>query len=109
MIARVDAFADLNDVPVFEPKPKPEIPIAKDAADRIADENNFQSRQPPKAQREPRRKRRVYTTGRNVQLNIKAKGDTIARFHKLADERSVPLGELFELAVDALEKQGAAP
>jgi hypothetical protein len=103
MNQRVNAFADLAS-PVFKPKPrKDERPVANETIDRIAEDNNFVSRQPAKTTKEPRRKRRQYTTGRNQQINIKAKNETIERFYKLADQRHVPLGELFEHALDALE------
>jgi len=77
--------------------------------ERIAEENNFPSRQAVKASpKEPRRKRRVYTTGRNRQFNIKATAQTVERFYKMADDRKVPLCELLEQALDALEQQSSA-
>jgi hypothetical protein len=108
MTARVDPFANLKDVPVFESKRKAEKPVEKEAVDRIADENNFLSRQAPRAPKEPRRKPRVYRTGRNQQFNAKATPETIERFYKLANERNVPLGELLRLALDALESAGVS-
>ena len=78
---------------------------AEETIARIAEENNFPSRQAPKA-REPRRKRRVYTTGRNRQFNIKATSETVERFYKMADERKVALCALLEQALDALERAG---
>lgn len=53
---------------------------------------------PLPAKRPPRR----YTTGRNQQFNVKAKAETVDDFYALADELDVPLGELLELAVQAL-------
>lgn len=53
--------------------------------------------------REPRRHR----TGRNIQFNIKARGDVIERFYALADRNGWVLGETFERAVAALERAGA--
>lgn len=53
-------------------------------------------------------KQRRYKTGRNQQINIKATPQVIERLHKLADSRQVPLGELLEQALDALEKSGQA-
>ena len=110
MSGRVNPFADLNqDVPVFEPKRKHEAPVAKEVIERIADDNNFPSRQAGKNSKEPRRKRRVYTTGRNRQFNIKVTSETMDRFYKLADERRVPLCELLEQALDALDRVGESP
>ena len=109
MSTRVNPFATLADPPVFPTKPKPEKPAEKEIAARIADENNFPSRQASKPTKEPRRKRRVHRTGRNRQFNIKATNETVERFYKLADERQVPLGELLERALDALDGEGAIP
>ena len=51
--------------------------------------------------REPRR----YRTGRNVQLNLKVRQEAVDAFYRLADERGWVLGETFERAVSALEKE----
>ena len=55
------------------------------------------------ATREPR----WHRTGRNIQLNIKARADTIERFYALADRNGWVLGEAFERAVAALERNAA--
>jgi hypothetical protein len=107
MNARVNPFATLAEPPVFTVKAKTEKPVPAETIERIAEENNFPSRQAAKAPKEPRRKRRVYTTGRNRQFNIKATAETVERFYKMADERRVPLCELLEQALDALERAGA--
>src|SRR6202451_157230 len=97
MTERVNPFADLNtSPPLFTLKTRKEKPIAEEAISRIAEENNFPSRQAPRATREPRRKRRVYTTGRNRQFNIKATTETVDRFYRMADERKVALCALLE-------------
>jgi hypothetical protein len=85
-------------------KPKTDQPIAEEAIRRLAEENNFPSRQAPRVPREPRRKRRVYTTGRNRQFNIKATPETVDRFYRMADERKVALCSLLAQALDALER-----
>jgi hypothetical protein len=106
MNARVNPFADLGaPPPSFAVKPRKEKPVAEEAITRIAEENGFPSRQVPKA-KEPKRKRRVYTTGRNQQFNLKASGRTIERFQKMADERKVAQCVLLEQALDALERAG---
>jgi hypothetical protein len=74
--------------------------------ERISEENNFPSRQAAKMTSTPRRKRRIYRTGRNQQFNAKATRETIEKVYKLADERGVTLGELLSLALDALEREG---
>ncbi len=105
MSGRVNPFQSLADAPVFEVKPKAPKPVAKDAVDRVADENNFPSRQVRKA---PARKARLYRTGRNRQFGIKATDATIERYYRLADERKVTLCVLLEMALDALERQASA-
>ena len=100
---RVNPFADLSD---FAPQPEavPAKPVAPEAIDRISQENGFPSRQPPRAAKPAAgRARRRYTTGRNQQINIKATSDTIARLYALADAQGVPLGEVLERALEALE------
>jgi hypothetical protein len=109
MSGRVNPFADLTSpLPSFTIKPKKEKPVEEETIARIAAEHNFPSRQAPKISREPKRKRRVYTTGRNRQFNIKATAETVERFYKMADERKVPLCALLEEALDALERAGVS-
>lgn len=105
MSERVNPFGNLDD---FTPatkakKPKPE----KAVIDQVAADNNFPSRQPTKpappalpASRQPRR----YTTGRNQQINVKATGETIDQFYRLADQMNLPLGEVLARALNALQK-----
>jgi hypothetical protein len=106
MTPRVDPFASLREpvVPVFTPRPRQSKPVEQEVIARIAEENNFPSREPVRRVQEPRRQKRLHRTGRNQQFNIKAKDVTIERFYRMADERNVVLGELLELALDALEK-----
>ena len=106
MSTRVNPFANLTEPqPIFTTKPKRE-PIETEVITRLAEENNFPSRQAAKTPKEPRRKRRVYTTGRNRQFNIKATSETVERFYKMADDRNVTLCKLLEHALDALESEG---
>ena len=110
-MSRANPFGDLAD---FTPKSTPK-PVEPQQIERLAADNGFPSRQPvakpvPAVTAGPAMpapaQRRRYVTGRNRQLNLKASDETIARFYRLADERQVPLAELFELAVAALEAQG---
>jgi hypothetical protein len=105
MTGRIDPFASLTAPPVFATKPKkPEPKETKADAERIAQANNFPSRQAPRVVREPKRKPRYHTTGRNRQLNVKVTTETVERVYRMADDRRVPLGELLELALDALDR-----
>lgn len=108
MAERLNPFANLKETPIFEPKPKTAKPVPKETIERIASENNFPSRQPIKPMSEKTKKRRVYTTGRNRQFNIKATPETVERFCKMADARKVALCELLEEALNALERAGAS-
>lgn len=103
---RVNPFADLDD---FKPKAKPAPAPSKEVIDKIAEETGFVSRQAKPATSEkvvetPKLVRgRRYVTGRNQQLNIKVTEDTLKRFYTIADEMKLPLGEVFERALKALE------
>ena len=77
---RVDPFAGDLDLSDFKPaapkKPKIEPAMVRE----VSEANNFPSRaasKPPKIKAVVQRRRR---TGRNVQFNIKATPETIARF-----------------------------
>lgn len=100
MTARVNPFEDLGD---FKPKTEPK-PVQSADIDRLAADNNFPSRQPPRSTASPPARRR-FTTGRNQQINIKATAETIDRLYRLADRQHVPLGELLDRALDALESK----
>jgi hypothetical protein len=100
MNTRVNSFTGLAEPPAFTTKePRKAKPVEEEAIARIAEQNNFPSRESPK----PRRKQRRYRTGRNQHLGIRATDETVQRFYKAADDRNVPLGELLRLALDALE------
>lgn len=101
-MTRVNPFSDLSD---FEPKAQVK-PVEAQQIERIASELGFPSRQAVAvsavSKEAPRRRR--YTTGRNQQLNIKATAETVERVYRLADQQGVPLGELLDQALRALEK-----
>lgn len=113
-LQRKPLFQGLDDVAVPAEGRKP-VDLAQ--IDAVAAANDFPSRQPPKQQIATNiatmvasgklpdiqeRKRRRFTTGRNVQLNIKAKQSTIDTMNQLADRLEVPLGEVLERALAAL-------
>lgn len=122
MNERANPFGDLGDFTPAPAKPKPDPAVI----DQVAEAHGFPSRKPAApaaaeptrapspvptptpapADPSPARKQRRYTTGRNKQVNIKATDETIQRLYRLADERQVPLGELLEQALDALERDG---
>ena len=101
-MTRANPFTDLAD---FAPKAHPK-PVEPQQIERIANELGFPSRQPIATSAAPSAapKRRRYTTGRNQQLNVKATAETVERFYRLADQQAVPLGELLDRALQALEQ-----
>lgn len=106
-MSRANPFDDLSD---FAPKSQPK-PVEPQQIDRIASEMGFPSRQASiaSAVAKPASQRRRYTTGRNQQLNVKATAETVERFYRLADQQGVPLGELLDQALKALEKATQTP
>jgi predicted nucleic acid-binding protein len=102
---RANPFADIEKLPTFEPKPKAPSSVANEQIDRIAEASGFPSRQAPRVPTARRKVGRRYKTGRNQQINIKATAQVIDRLYKMADAKRVPLGELLERALDALEKE----
>lgn len=117
---RANPFSNLDaphaptlDVSGFAPKPAGTAKLALNASvlDRLSAEHNFPSRAPTKkAEPTPiveatQRLRRRYTTGRDRQVNIKASGTTIEQLNRLADDANCSLAELFERALQALERE----
>jgi hypothetical protein len=96
------------DVSGFAPKPVQRPAEKPEQVRAVSEAAQFQSREPPRgrpltgtSKREPRR----YRTGRNIQLNIKARADAIEAFYAIADEHGWVLGETFERAINALRRE----
>lgn len=108
---------DSLDLTEFETKPAERKPKQdREVIAKMAEENGFPSRQAPKTEAQPakakqeaapavKRKQRRHTTGRNQQINVKATGETIAKFNRIADAENLPLGELLDRALDAYERE----
>jgi len=102
---RADPF-DLSDFKPVAPK-RPDVSERKEAIRQVSEENNFPSRapeRPKKVAAKPPVVQRRRRTGRNVQFNIKATSETVARFTALADKHGLVFGELLDRALDAFEK-----
>ena len=102
---RADPF-DLSDFKPAAPK-RPVVAARKEAIRQVSEENNFPSRGPEptkKATPKPAAPQRRRRTGRNVQFNIKATRETVARFTALADKHGLVFGELLDQALDAFER-----
>lgn len=97
------------DVSGFAPRqptaPRTETP--PEAIRTISEASNFRSREPGSIKREKpvQREPRRYRTGRNVQLNIKVRSETLDSFYALADRQGWVLGETLERAIAALTKE----
>lgn len=111
---RASIFDDAIDVGDFAPAPRKSLAGEKEAVAEVAASRGFQSREPEpqprakpaptKAAAQPRQPRR-HTTGRNQQLNLKVTESALKRFYALADRHGWVLGEAFERAIDAFERQ----
>jgi hypothetical protein len=102
---RVDPFGGDLDLSDFKPAAPKKPKLEASAIREVSEANNFPSRAASKPKVEkpaaPQRRRR---TGRNVQFNIKATPETIARFTTLADQQGWVFGETLDRALDALEE-----
>jgi hypothetical protein len=98
-----DQDLELSD---FKPKAAGEPAARPDAVRAVSESASFHSREPqppsaPSIKREPRR----YRTGRNQQLNIKARAEAIEAFYQITDQQGWVLGETFERAIEALKRE----
>lgn len=126
MNERVNPFGDLGD---FAPAPQKSKADIREVVDQVAEQHGFPSRQPvklsvpanssmpvptpaPKPQtvqvqlkeQLPSRRR---TTGRSEQVNIKTTFAAKKRLMEISVERDMPLGEILERALAALENEWA--
>ena len=108
MSERTNPFADLKIPTTFSTKARTEKPVEEQTIARIADENNFPSRQAAKLPKADKRKPRIHRTGRNQHIGIKVTEETKEKFYKALDARGIPQGELLRLALDALEREGTS-
>ena len=88
------ADSDL-DVSGFSPKETVTPTVRPEQVRAVSEAANFQSREPPREMpaEPPRREPRRYRTGRNIQLNIKARAGAIEAFYAIADRKGWVLGE----------------
>jgi hypothetical protein len=100
---------DDDDLSGFKPKPPATVvehPAAVEQVRAVSEAANFRSRDPKPAPAEPpRREQRRHRTGRNVQLNIKARAEAVELFYAITDRQHWVLGETFERAIDALKRE----
>ena len=96
----LDAFDPAEFTPAKKaPRPAPET------SRKAAEAAGFRSREAQKVEPAPTKvQQRRRRTGRNAQLNLKAKPETIAAFMRIADAKGWGLGEAFEHATALLEQ-----
>jgi hypothetical protein len=107
---RASIFSDDDvDVSAFKPKPAANAaknPAAVEQVRAISEAANFRSRDPkPTPEKPARHEQRRHRTGRNVQLNIKARAEAIEAFYTITDRENWVLGETFERAIEALKRE----
>jgi hypothetical protein len=101
-----DDELDVSDFKPKSPATMIEHPAATEQVRVISEAVNFRSRDPkPAPENPPRREQRRHRTGRNVQLNIKARAEAIEAFYAITDHENWVLGETFERAVEALKRE----
>ncbi len=118
---RANSFANLSD---FEVKPKRK-PVDPTHIEEVAHQNGFHSRpvapaRPPAPMPAPavaapaapvaptNRGGRRYTTGRNKQIGLKVTEEAAALMYRLADEDSLPMGELVFRALQLYDRSKAS-
>ena len=103
-----DALDDFDPAD-WAPEPRQRPRIAPEEGRKLAEATGFRSREAappapapaPVAETLPRRRR----TGRNAQLNLKCRPDTIQAFYAIADAQGWGLGETLEKAVLLLQRE----
>lgn len=106
---RASIFGDDQDLDLGDFKPKqPEPPaVRREDVRTVSEGADFRSRepQPPAPPKPEKREPRRYRTGRNQQLNIKARAEAIEAFYQITDQQGWVLGETFERAIEALKRE----
>jgi len=111
---RADPFAEPDDdlnISDFKPREESRKPVDLQQLDALGKATGFDRRVTPEPAAQPSAsaqtfKPRRYTTGRDVQLNVKVTPDSKRRFHAFADQAQVSLSVLFERLLDAYARDG---
>lgn len=98
---------DEFDVSGFAPKPAKKPAVKREQVRVVSEAASFRSREaaPVVPTVLQQRKQRRYRTGRNAQLNIKIKPETLEDFYALVDRQGWVQGEAFERAIEALKRE----
>ena len=110
--ARAGLFEAEDDLDVsgFAPKkPKGAQPAAAEEVRAVSEASSFRSREPaarkPAPTARPKREPRLYRTGRNIQLNVKVRQETLDSLYEMSDQQGWVLGETLEHALEALRRE----
>jgi hypothetical protein len=88
---------------IQQPEPSPE------AVRAVSESVSFRSREPAGTAAKPAKKMsRRRRTGRNEQLNLKVTAKARESFYQITDNQGWVLGETFENAIEALQRELAA-
>jgi hypothetical protein len=113
MAERAAVFEDSDDFDLsgFAPK-KPAAKAAPEppaeAVRTVSESASFRSREPKPAAKLSKKMPRRRRTGRNEQLNLKVTAKTRESFYQITDREGWVLGETFEKAIEALQRELAA-
>jgi hypothetical protein len=113
MAERAGIFDDQPEFDVSGFVPKAQGVAKEDLPDReavraVSEAANFPSREPAtRKQTMPtlKRERRLHRTGRNIQLNMKVRAEDHEAFYAIANKHNWVLGEAFEHAIAALQRE----
>ena len=104
MAERAGLFEEEFDLSQFTArKPAKGVQPPPEAVRAVAEEANFQSREPVKPPKH--RQQRRYRTGRNIQLNTKVTMSTRDGFYEISEQQNWVLGETLERALQALRRE----
>lgn len=103
-MSRVDPLEGLKN---FEPKTAAGQKSKQEnaALEELASEHGFVARHQAPAKAPVDRSKRRYTTGRNIQINVKGDQATKDELYRLADDIDAPLGETLKRALSALARE----
>lgn len=100
---------DEFDISGFVPKSAEKPAARPEQVKAVSEAASFHSREPKATpavlEVAPKRAQRRHRTGRNAQLNIKIKPETLEDFYALVDRQGWVQGEAFELAIEALKRE----
>jgi hypothetical protein len=110
--ARASLFEADDDLDVSgfapkKPEPGAQPATAAEEVRVVSEASSFRSREPVarKPPARPRREPRLYRTGRNIQLNVKVRQETLDSLYEISDQEGWVLGETLEHALEVLKRE----